>query len=153
MKGAVYLFIAFILAALLMIVFQDRSGGNTHLPVTEQTSVVVKPEEKKNLTTIQWLDSAKNIGKIRNGEKVEISFRFRNTGEYPLVVSDVAVSCGCTVAEKPEQAISPGKEGMIKAAFHSEGRVGANHKTITVQTNTPEGITNLSFDVEVVDNL
>lgn len=153
MKGAVYIFIAFILAALLMIVFRDKSGGEAiqSLPNTIQSEP--KPEGKKNLTTIQWLDSTRNIGKIRNGEKVEISFRFRNTGDYPLVVSGVSVSCGCTVAEKPEQAIAPGKEGMIKAAFDSKGRIGANHKTITVQTNTPEGFSSLSFDVEVVDNL
>ena len=153
MKGAIVIFIAFLLAALMMMVFQDKSGTDTGGPVITNTTASARPEEKRNLTTILWLDSVRNIGRIRNGEKVEIIYRFRNTGNYPLVVTGVAVSCGCTVAEKPEQPIAPGKEGIIKAAFHSEGRVGANHKTITVQTNTPQGTSQLSFDVEVVDNL
>jgi Protein of unknown function (DUF1573) len=53
------------------------------------------------LTTIQWLDTARSIGKITEGEKVEITYRFVNSGDKPLVIQSIGVSCGCTVAEKP----------------------------------------------------
>ena len=101
-------------------------------------------------TTIQWLDSVKHIGKISEGEKVEIAFRFINTGNIPLVINNVVPSCGCTIAEKPQEPVAPGKEGIIRASFDSKGRTGTNHKTLTVYANTAETTYPLSFDVDVV---
>jgi Protein of unknown function (DUF1573) len=102
------------------------------------------------LTTIQWLDTAKSIGKITEGEKVEITYRFVNSGDKPLVIQSIGVSCGCTVAEKPGELFAPGKEGVIKAIFDSKGRLGSNHKTVTVYANTEQPMHPLTFDVEVV---
>lgn len=102
------------------------------------------------VTTIQWVDSVKNIGKISEGEKVEIAFKFINTGSQPLVINNVVASCGCTVAEKPEAPVAPGKDGLIKASFDSKGRIGSNHKTLTVYANTAEATYSLVFDVEVM---
>lgn len=100
-------------------------------------------------TTLQWLDSAKDAGAITEGESIEIPFRFLNTGDHPLVISAVDASCGCTVAEKPEQPILPGEQGVIKARFNSAGRTGANHKSVTVMANTPEAMHEVHFEVQV----
>ncbi len=107
--------------------------------------------DSSRFTTIHWIDSAKNLGSISEGQKVEIVYRFQNTGDKPLVIQSAMPSCGCTVPDKPDAPIMPGKEGSIKAVFDSKGRPGANHKTITVLTNT-KGTTShiLSFQVEVV---
>jgi len=104
----------------------------------------------QGLTTIQWLDTAKSVGKINEGEKVQIDFRFINSGPNPLVISNIGVSCGCTVAEKPGELIAPGKEGVIKAIFDSKNRVGTNHKSLTVYANTEKPMHPLAFEVEVV---
>lgn len=103
------------------------------------------------VTTIQWIDSVKNYGRINEGQQLQVSFRFKNTGDKPLVIEKVQPSCGCTAAAPPEKPILPGEEGEIKATFNSENRVGMNSKDITVFANTPEGGTHrLHFDVEVV---
>jgi len=104
------------------------------------------------MTSIQWIDSAKNLGKVREGEKIEISYRFRNTGNEILIINNIVVSCGCTVAEKPEAPIAPGAEGAIKATFDTKGRVGTNHKTMAVYTNTKEAVSTVAFEVEVLAN-
>lgn len=101
------------------------------------------------LTSIQWLDSAFNKGTITEGEKLEIVYRFKNTGDKPLVIKSAKGSCGCTVPEKPEEPIAAGKEGFIKATFDSNNRPGPNHKTVTVEANTSPAIYQLSFDVVV----
>ena len=87
-------------------------------------------------TTIEWLDSARDFGKIPEGQKLDVAFRFRNTGTTPLVIGQVRPSCGCTIAEQPREPIAPGNEGQIKAVFNSEGRSGINHKTLFVTANT-----------------
>jgi hypothetical protein len=103
-----------------------------------------------SLTTIQWIDSVKDMGKIREGQKLEIAFRFKNTGNKPLVIENVLPSCGCTVADKPQEPIAPGKEGVIKGVFDSAGKPGKANKTMTVLANT-EGTRQhvLTFIVDV----
>ena len=102
-----------------------------------------------DVTTIEWIDSVKNVGTVDEGQVVDIAFRFRNTGDKPLVIEDVKASCGCTVAERPEAPIAPGKEGEIKASFNSQGRPGMNNKTLTVYANTGSDEHKLNFSVEV----
>jgi len=113
-----------------------------------EVKVATTPGE---LTTLQWIDSVKNMGRINEGQIIDIAYRFKNTGTKPLVIKEVHVSCGCTVAEKPEKPIAPGEEGEIKASFNSNGKAGPNTKTITVYANTVgTGSHDLSFSVEVV---
>ena len=93
--------------------------------------------DSTRFTTIQWLDSSyRDFGTIKEGQKLDVSFRFRNTGNTPLVISRVQPSCGCTIAEQPKEPIAPGAEGQIRASFNSEGRPGVNHKTLFVSSNT-----------------
>lgn len=100
--------------------------------------------------SIQWLDSARDFGKITQGQKLAVSFKFKNTGSKPLVIESVKPQCGCTVADYPREPIAPGQEGEITGEFNSEGREGANHKEITVNTNTAAHTYTLVFDVNVV---
>ena len=86
-------------------------------------------------TTVQMIDSTYNFGKVTDGEKVEYSYRFRNIGKNPLIVSSAVASCGCTVPEKPEEPVKPGETGFLKVVFNSKGRVGEVHKEITITSN------------------
>ncbi len=105
------------------------NGGNADIKAALADSA--------NFTTIEWLDSVtRNYGTIAEGEKLNVSFRFRNTGTSPLVIGRVTPSCGCTVAEQPQKPIAPGQEGEIRATFNSQDRVGINHKTLSVNANT-----------------
>jgi len=93
-------------------------------------------KDSANFTTIQWLDTVKDMGTVTEGQKLEVNFRFRNSGDKPLVIERVTPTCGCTVADPPKEPIAPGKEGEIKGVFDSNGRIGPNHKTLTVVANT-----------------
>ena len=105
--------------------------------------------DSSSYTDVQWLDTAKDMGTITEGEKLEVNFRFRNTGDKPLVIERVQPSCGCTVADPPKEPIAPGKEGVIKGVFDSNGKVGPNHKTLTVVANTRPQEYILVFNVVV----
>ncbi len=72
-----------------------------------------------NFTTIQWLDSTKNFDTVTQGEKVKIVFRFLNTGNKPLFLSEVRPGCGCTLADFTKGAILPGKQGEVTAEYDS----------------------------------
>ena len=86
-------------------------------------------------TAVQIIDSVYDFGKVLEGEVVEYSYRFKNVGTNPLIVSSASASCGCTVPEKPEAPIKPGEMGFIKVKFDTKARAGAAHKTVTILSN------------------
>ncbi len=92
-------------------------------------------KEIKDPTTVQIIDTTYDFNKVKEGEIVEYNYRFKNTGDKPLVIDQVQASCGCTVPEKPDHPILPGEIGFIKVKFNSERRPGEAHKTITVTSN------------------
>ena len=108
--------------------------------------------DPNNVTEIEWLDTQElNMGKITEGQELEVAFRFKNTGNKPLVISTVTAQCGCTIPETPKEPFSPGQTGTIKAKFNSSGRGGStNRKEVYVDANTNPVRTILVFNVEVL---
>ncbi len=115
----------------------------------KQANISAIPENK-DPTTVQIIDSLYDFGKVMEGEIVEYSYRFKNSGINPLVVTSVSASCGCTVAEKPEAPVKPGEIGFIKVKFNSENRPGEAHKTIIVSSNANPPFPDLVLKAEVI---
>ena len=80
-----------------------------------------------------------DFGTINEGEKVETEFVVTNDGEVDLIISDAKGSCGCTVPKPPKDPIKPGASAPIKVSFDSNGKPGAQEKTVTLTTNTENG--------------
>ena len=112
--------------------------GSCDIRKTENQPKPQQKETKKSLldpTTVQLIDSVFDFGTIKEGDVVSLSYRFKNTGDKPLEVTDVMASCGCTVPEKPQEPIKPGEIGFIKVKFNSDRKPGQAHKTVTVVSN------------------
>jgi hypothetical protein len=144
-----YLFLLFIGASLI-------SCTSTDKPATKEDAIRdslnrIAMADTANYTTIEWLDSTnQDLGKIKEGSVVEISWKFKNTGNKALVVNNVHPACGCTVADKPKEPIPPGGEGVIKARFNSQGQHEVVEKSMTVNANTKGNtIHNLIFRARI----
>jgi Protein of unknown function (DUF1573) len=61
------------------------------------------------------------------------SFEFTNTGDAPLIITNVQSTCGCTVPTRPTEPILPGKTGKIEVKYNMNP--GPIRKTITVESN------------------
>ena len=77
-----------------------------------------------------------DFGKIKEGTMAVWEYKFTNTGNAPLILSDVHPSCGCTTPEWPREPIAPGATSKVKAIFNSYARPGNFEKSITVKSNT-----------------
>lgn len=78
-----------------------------------------------------------DFGRITIGEKVEYSFKFRNTGSKDLVITSATSTCGCTVPEYPKEPIKPGREAYLKVVFNSAGKSeGYMEKPVYIMANT-----------------
>ena len=105
------------------------------------------------LTSLEWLDSTtQQLGQLKKDKEIEISWRFRNSGDKMLVIENVTASCGCTIPEKPEKPLAPGEEGLIKAKFNGSGS-GTIHKYVHVFANTkPAREFTLTFTGDITEN-
>lgn len=109
-------------------------------------------ESQSDSAKIEFENPNHDFGEIKEGEIVSTVFKFKNVGSMPLNIASVDVTCGCTVAEKPERPIGAGKTGEIKVEFNSAGKVGINKKYVTVTSNAVNGSEVVSFDVIVNKN-
>lgn len=108
-----------------------------------------KKIDKKKKTRISYEETQVDLGTVVEGTKVKHSFKFRNTGNEPLIIHSAYGSCGCTVPSYPKEAIMPGEESKIDVVFNSSGRVGPNTKSVIVSANTVPQETQINFSVSV----
>jgi hypothetical protein len=107
---------------------------------TDQSALDKAAADTANYTTIEWLDSVANFGSVDAGKKVEVKFRFKNTGAKPLILTEVRAGCGCTTPEWTKEPVAPGKEGYVTGIFNSANQHGEVHKMISVRSNTKNGV-------------
>jgi hypothetical protein len=89
------------------------------------------------------------FGKIAKGEKVSYSFKFRNTGKMPLIITDAIATCGCTVPEIPKEPIKPGQAGELNVVFNSAGKTGRQDKVVSVRSNALNSAIELHLTGEI----
>lgn len=107
---------------------------NAASPQTRKPEFQVKAESMA-ATTVDWASEVFEFPVITEGEKVTHQFKFKNTGENPLVITHARASCGCTVPAYSEDPVQPGEEGFIDVTFNSKGKTGQIQKSITVTGN------------------
>lgn len=93
-----------------------------------------------------------DFGQLIDGEKVSYSFKFTNSGDQPLIISNAKGSCGCTVPNWPKDPIQPGDSGTIDVTFNSSGRTGKQNKAITLTANTNPSRKVINITSEVISN-
>jgi hypothetical protein len=115
----------------------------------EQIRKEEEAEEKRlasTRTTMSFDKLIHDFGTIKADTDNKATFIVTNTGSNPLVVEDVAASCGCTTAEKPEKPILPGKSDKISVVFHpSASQLNEQKKSITITANTDPKVSMLEI--------
>ena len=91
-----------------------------------------------------------DYGEITKGSDGLRIFEFTNTGDEPLIISEVKSSCGCTVPKKPKGPVAPGESSTIEVKYDTK-RVGPIRKTITVYSNADEPIKSLKIKGKIND--
>lgn len=101
--------------------------------------ILASCDKKEKVAEMDFEHEEFDFGKIKQGDKVVHDFKFSNTGQADLKITDARGSCGCTVPEYPKEPIKPGESGTIKVSFNSAGKSGETEKTVTLMCNVKEG--------------
>jgi hypothetical protein len=128
-----------------------------------QTSAQLPPSESVALTSLEetqatvggaapkfeFAEMEYDFGTITEGDVVEHTFAFTNTGEAPLVIQNASASCGCTVPNWPKEPVAVGSTSEIQVRFNSANKTGVQNKTIRITANTEPATTTLQIKSNV----
>jgi hypothetical protein len=98
-----------------------------------------KDSDSASFAQITFEVTDHSFGEVTQGEKVEHIFKFKNTGNFPLILQNVLTTCGCTVPEWPKEPIAPAEEGILRVIFDSTAKIGRQNKVITIRSNSKSG--------------
>ncbi len=93
--------------------------------------------------TLKFGRETHDFGEMKEGDLASYEFEFTNTGNQPLIVSNVQPSCGCTSPFWTKEPVMPGQKGKIKATYNSQGRPGVFNKSLTVVSNASNATSTL----------
>ena len=112
-------------------------------------SLTINAQDK--VAKIDFKSDTIDYGTIEKGSNGVRVFEFTNTGNAPLIISNVTSTCGCTIPKKPDGPILPGKTGQIEVKYDTN-RVSPIRKTITVISNAVTPTVALKIKGDVVDS-
>lgn len=127
----------------------DQPGASSP-KFTDEASERMKKVAEMPHTTMKFYDSTiYNFGDVSEGKKVKHSFKFKNTGDNPLMIARTDVSCGCTVTSYSLKPVAPGEEGEITVEFNTSGKSGHQQKNVIVHSNAQPEAVSIGFQADV----
>ncbi|HRV88892.1 MAG TPA: DUF1573 domain-containing protein [Prolixibacteraceae bacterium] len=102
--------------------------------LSAQPQVTTAKEGTEAKPAIEFPVRMHDFGKVKSGDQAFYYFVFTNSGEAPLVISNVRSSCGCTVPQWPRVPILGGQSDSIRVEYNTRIK-GSFNKTITVFSN------------------
>lgn len=129
----------------------DEAEPKKKLRISARVNRVYSADELAEMPNVEFKNTVYTGGEVIEGEKLNATFLFTNTGGSDLVIESVKASCGCTATEPKDKVVKPGQTSEILAKFDSRGRPGKQVKSVTVRTNDPDsGTVMLRLECEVV---
>lgn len=93
-----------------------------------------------------------NFGQVEWKHSATAQYTITNTGDQPLVLTEVEPDCACSVAQWTQTPIQPGEKGTISVTFDAEA-LGRFQKSVAIYTNAQPHLVYLKFNGEVVQKI
>ncbi len=129
-----------ILAGVVAFAFTSCKENATEKVKEENVATAAARDAKvADFPVMTFSQTDHDFGTINEGDVVEHTFTFTNTGKSPLVIVSAKGSCGCTVPSYSKEPIAPGGSGEMLVKFNSNGKPNLQNKTVTITANTEKG--------------
>jgi len=86
---------------------------------------------------LTWETRVIELGASPKDEVVEGTFRFKNSGTYPVTILKTETSCGCTSAKLDKKTYAPGEAGELVERYKVGWSRGLHQTGLTVVTDDP----------------
>lgn len=128
------------ICALSMVAFTScKEDASSKIKSENVAQAAERDANSGKLPVISFDKTEHDFGTIQDGTPVETVFTYTNTGDAPLVVTDIKTTCGCTVPQDWSRLpLAKGESSQFTVKFNGKGN-GAVTKTLTVVANTAKG--------------
>lgn len=131
------------------LIVQEETPLTPPQTAEEAQAEMVQAAQSKPLTNIALSEAQFDFGKIKKGDQKEHIYEVTNTGENPLIISQVKPGCGCTVPDYTKDPILPGQKGKITLKFDSSNFDGLVSKQAEVYANVEKAPILISFSADI----
>ena len=132
------------------LVIQEDNSAQIAAPMpVDSNAEMIKEAQSKLLTNLVLSEAHFEFGKMKKGDQKEHIYEVTNTGENPLIISQVKPGCGCTVPDYTKEPILPGKKGKITLKFDSSSFDGLVNKQAEVYANVEKAPIIISFSADI----
>lgn len=131
------------------LVVTEDSSAQVAAPAMTTNEDMIKEAQSKPLTTAALSEAAFEFGKIKKGDHKEHTYEITNTGENPLIISQVKPGCGCTVPDYTKEPILPGQKGKITLKFDSSNFDGLVNKQAEIYANVEKAPMVITFSADI----
>lgn len=128
------------LSALCLIAFTScKEDASKKIDENNVAEAAARDANSSKFPTLEFDKKEHDFGEIEANTPVETVFKYKNTGDAPLVITDIKSSCGCTVPQDwSREPLAAGQEGQFTVKFNGSGTNKVS-KTVTVTANTEKG--------------
>jgi hypothetical protein len=137
------------LIVILGLVSCETKNDNLSTSLVNNPSSADGVKSGSNAPAIRFETTEYDFGKVLQGEQVSHTFKFKNVGDAPLIISSIEKTCGCTTPDFSSQPIKPGESGKITVTYDSKGHKGFQNKRLIVKANTNPSETILRIKAQV----
>ena len=100
---------------------------------------------------IQFNKKVHKFSKTKEGILLEHDYFFTNTGNEPLLIQSIKVSCSCTKFTYPKTPIHPGNSDHIHVSFDTHKKYDWQDRKLIIFSNAKNNPETIRFKV-MVDN-
>lgn len=103
------------------------------------------------ITSMNIEDPVRRYYPIVRGDTLDVTYKFTNTGRYPLIIRDVQAACGCITTDDYDRPIKPNKSGYLNFKYDSSKNIGYVEHYVLIVANIKDTLTNeVKFSTNVV---
>lgn len=114
------------------------------------TSFVVQADEPKG-AEIEFPTKIVDLGTLsRDDDKQIVRLSFTNTGDVPLVVTEVRTTCSCTTIQHDRKKVMPTERGVLTITMNpSKAPVGSFYRVLQVYSTATNGVQHITLKAEI----
>jgi len=137
-----------ILAAIWIVIlvfpFSREQGSTPEIQQVEDSLHETYP-----LTKMELVETSRDLGEVRKGELIRVSFSIKNVGQETLVITGIHPDCSCTDYQLSRREIPAGGMSELTLEIDTEHKDGPQRIQVVIDSNTEEGfhILKIAFDV------
>ncbi|HUF63472.1 MAG TPA: DUF1573 domain-containing protein [Verrucomicrobiales bacterium] len=136
----------------------EAAAGGPAGPVTPLAAIPPSPfpipasTSRTSGPKIEFVTTALDLPETVRGETARGAFRYRNTGDATLQITQIKPACGCTAVAGWDQPVPPGAAGSFSVQLDTARFMGNVTKTIDVMSNAVNavnGVTKVSVTAHI----